>query len=96
MQISYVRPRINGSKGQNGPALATLFSSRTANPLLGSLRMISSFALNHQMWPLQHIIIKYTPQYLLPSIVKDLCFLCRLQPLLLDFKSYGIKELYII
>jgi len=25
----------NGSKGQNGPALATLFRSRTANPLLG-------------------------------------------------------------
>jgi CHRD domain len=25
----------NGSKGENGPALATLFRSRTANPLLG-------------------------------------------------------------
>ena len=25
----------NGSKGENGPALATLFHSRTANPLLG-------------------------------------------------------------
>ena len=25
----------NGSKGQNGPALATLFRSRTANPILG-------------------------------------------------------------